>query len=321
MWTKTKAFLDLFPLTWKAYGAVRASRMAAALAFYTVLSLSPLLIVAVGITKAILGRDDVRLFILLQISNILGDQAAVNIAPMIDGAAQDNSVGFTLVGLAILLFSASGAFTQVVDILNRIWRVQQPRRPYMQVLKERLTGFIMVLLAGATIVLLFVLTTSLSAISRYGPTFWPFDGVDWLGWLRTGLTTAVIILIFALMFRVLPDAFVAWRDVWVGAILTGLLFAVGLHAIGWYLSFSTVGSAYGAAGSLLVTLLAVYYAAQIFLLGGQFTYVFSLSEFGASHRHEKAPPRLDFSSPQNHGHGQGQAAAGEGEQAELTLPQ
>ena len=315
-----KAFLGLFPLTWKAYGAVRANRMAAALAFYTMLSLSPLLIIAVGIAKAILGRDDVRNFILLQISNLLGTQAADNIAPIIDGAAQDGSVGFTLVGVAILLFSASGAFTQLVDILNRIWRVQLPRRPILQVLQERLTGFLMVLLAGATLVLLFFLNASLSAITRYAPNFWVFSEVDWLSWLRTGLTIVVVVFVFALMFRVLPDAFVAWRDVWVGAILTGLIFGVGLHAIGWYLSFSTVGSAYGAAGSLLVTLLAVYYAAQIFLLGAQFTYVFSLSTFGASHQHENAPPRLDFSPPNGNGRGDANETAVDGDRAELPLP-
>jgi membrane protein len=285
-----KKIVRLFLDAASAYGAVRGGRLAASLAFYSILSLSPLLIVAVGITQSMLGGSQaVRDQLVEGLEQLLGGDGASMITPIIDSASQASSgVGLTIVGIVIALFTASTVFTQLQDILNRIWRVQKPQRPLIEVIKERLIGILMVIMAGIILLILFVLNPVLKAVVAHVPDFWIFSGANWL--TAAQILTTVIILagIFALMFRVLPQAFVAWRDVWIGALFTAVVFALGLQAIGWYLTFSTAGSAYGQAASLLVTLLAIYYAVQIFLFGAQFTYIFSRSEFGSSH-HDAAP--------------------------------
>jgi membrane protein len=282
-----KKIVQLFSDAASAYGAVRGSRLAAALAFYAILSLSPLLIVAVGITQTVLGSSEsVREQLTQSLERLLGGEGASMINPIIESASQQDTsagLGLTIVGILIALFTASNVFAQLQDILNRIWRVQKPKRPFLAVIQERLVGVFMVLLAGVVLLLLFLLNSVLRAVITYFPDFWIFSGADWLTVAQILTTVVLLVAIFALMFRTLPASQIAWRDVWIGALFTAVVFALGLQLIGWYLTLSTAGSAYGPAASLLVTLLAFYYAAQIFLFGAQFTYVFSQSRYGVSH--------------------------------------
>ncbi len=275
-------YFRLFRLTYSRWSKVRAPRLAAALTFYTVLSLSPLLIVAVGVAQMVFGEAEVRDTLVNQVAVQLGAQAAITVQRILENAGRPGSgaVG-TLIGIVILLVGASNVFHQLQEILDRIWGVTEPQKPLLALLRERLLAFVMVLGSGLLLLIILTLRTALNALQRWLPETLPMDRV-----LVTAVeqvaTLLILTTLFALIFKTLPRARVAWRDVWVGAAVTGFLFAVGLHLITWYLSSTTVGSAYGAAGSLLVTLLAVYYAAQIFLFGAQFTQVFSRSRLGST---------------------------------------
>lgn len=251
--------------------------LAAALAYYTVFSIAPLLIIAIAIAGAFFGEEAARGEIIDQIKGLVGQQGAEAIQSMLQNTQQPsaNSGLATLFGIVTLLIGATGVFGQLQDALNIIWDVKPKPGVGLKVfLLSRLLSFAMVLVIGFLLLVSLLLSAILAAISHYFGDLIP--GFQFVGQLLNfTLSFVVITLLFAAIYKVLPDVKVPWQNLWLGAIVTALLFNAGKSLIGLYLGNSAVSSTYGAAGSLVVILIWIFYSAQILLLGAEFTHVYS----------------------------------------------
>lgn len=251
--------------------------LAAALAYYTIFSLAPLLIIAIAIVGAVFGEEAARGEIVRQIQGLVGVEGAKFIQSMVQNASQPGSGGTvaTVISTLVLLFGASGVFGQLQTALNTIWEVKpKPGRAIKSFLQSRFLSFAMVLVIGFLLLVSLVLSAILIGISSYFSGFFP-EFVILGRLLNFILSFAVITLLFASIYKFLPDVEVPWRNLWVGAGVTALLFNIGKFLIGLYLGNSSVGSTYGAAGSLVVVLIWIFYSAQILLFGAEFTQVYS----------------------------------------------
>jgi membrane protein len=262
--------------TFAAWGRDKVPRHGAALAYYTVLSLVPLLVVIIAMIGLIFGREAAQGYIVEQIGSLVGPQSAQAIKEMIQRASEPSSgIVATLVAGVTLLAGASGVFAQLQDSLNSLWGVEPKEgRGIWGVIRDRFLSVGALLGTGFLLLVSLVLSAAVSAIGKWFGGFLPAPEVVLQG-LELVLSLAVVTGLFALIFKVLPDAKVAWSDVWIGALLTALFFTIGKFAIGLYLGKSDVGSAYGAAGSLVILLVWVYYSAQILLFGAEFTQVYA----------------------------------------------
>ncbi|MEO5955438.1 MAG: YihY/virulence factor BrkB family protein [Nitrospiraceae bacterium] len=270
---------------WKLLGATytkwtedHAQRMGAALAFYTVFSLAPLLLIVIAIAGLVFGQDAAEGHIIGQIQGFVGEDSAKAIQGMLEHA-RTPSTGLLATGVALvtLFFGASGVFAQLQDALNTIWGVEtKPGLGVLQTLKDRFTSFVAVLGSGFLLLVSLVLSAGLAAVGDRLQAFLPAPEVL-LQVINFLVSFVVITLLFAMIYKLIPDVSNGWEDVWVGAAMTSFLFTIGKFLIGVYLGKSDVGLAYGAAGSLIVILLWVYYASQIFLFGAEFTAVYASS--------------------------------------------
>ena len=270
----------------------KVPRMSAALAYYTVLSVAPLLVIALAIAGLVFERQAVQGAVVEQLGGLVGPEGAKAIQSMIANASNPGS-GITalVIGAVVLLFGASGVFAELQDALNTIWGVQpKPGRAVATILRERFLSFGMVL--GTCFLLLVSLVVSAALAALTGLVGLGRGGV--IGQVLTFcISFAVITLLFAMIFKVLPDVKIGWGDVWVGAAATAFLFTVGKLLIGLYLGHASVGSAYGAAGSLVVFVVWVYYSAQIVYFGAEFTKAYA-NHFGSRIRPaDNAEPLTD----------------------------
>jgi membrane protein len=285
----SKKVIGLFQETYEEWSEDKAPRLGAALAYYSIFSIAPLLILVIAAAGMLFGKEAAGGAVQDEIQNFLGLAAATAIEEMIQSAAQDGHSSLLATALAVgtLMLGAAGAFVALQDALNTIWKVPPPaKRRWWVLLKERLLSFGMVLIVGFLLLISLVINTVLTAAMKFiDPSSIPGGLLIWQG-LNTVVSIIFITLLFALIFKILPDAPVAWSDVWAGAIVTSLLFTLGKYLIGLYLGQGSVSSAYGAAGSLVIILLWVYYSSQILLFGAEFTRVYAY-RFG-SH----APPAL-----------------------------
>jgi membrane protein len=262
--------------TFTAWSEDKVPRHGAALAYYTVLSLVPMLVVIIAMIGLIFGREAGQGYILEQIASMVGPQSAEAIKDMIERASEPSTgIVATILATGTLLLGASGVFAQLQDSLNSIWGVKPKEgRGLWGLIRDRFMSVAALLGTGFLLLVSLALSAGLSAFGKWFEGWLPVPEFV-LQVLEVVISLAVITGLFALMFKMLPDAQVAWRDVWVGAALTALLFTVGKFAIGLYLGKSDVGSAYGAAGSLVIILVWVYYSSQILLFGAEFTQVYA----------------------------------------------
>jgi membrane protein len=256
----------------------KAPQLGAALAYYTVFSLAPLILVLLAITGVIFRHDPAGAWnkITEQMSYFL-DQSAVQIVQNIAQKASQPGKGLvaTIIGVGLALFGASGVFGQLQDALNTIWGVKaKPGGGVWGFLRSRFLSFAMV--GGVCFLLLVSLTLEsvLKAFSHYVQSVLP-GGIVIAMTVYLVFDFAVVVLLFAMIFKFLPDVKIQWKDVWIGAVMTAILFGVGKWALGLYLGSGTAGSAYGAASSLITLLLWVYYSSQILLFGAEFTRVYA----------------------------------------------
>lgn len=252
----------------------KASTMAAALAFYALFSIAPLMLIAVAVAGLVFGERAAEGQLYAQLAEIIGEASARTVERLVAQLHDQRSGGIvaTVVGLATLVFGASRLFVQLQDSMNTIWRADAPTTGALRnLLRGRLVSFSMVMGIG----LLLLLSLILSAITGYLTAFLPRGAA-----IGEGLDAAVSLVLatglFAMIYKVLPDTKVAWRDVWFGALVTSVLFTVGKIGIGLYLGRASVASSYGAAGSLMILQLWAYYSALILYLGAEFTYVYSV---------------------------------------------
>lgn len=251
-----------------------AATQAAALAYYALLSLAPLLVISIAVASWFLGPEAARGGVERELGKVVGEQAASGIQAVILHAQQPaSSVVGTVVGVISLFVGASGVFGQLQTSLDTIWEVQpRPDRGWSAMVLDRFVSFTMVLGVAFLLLVSLVLSSVLSSLGNILADTLPGGATLWQA-LNIAFSLGVITLLFALIFKVIPDAKVAWRDVWGGALFTALLFTVGKQLLGIYLGKAAVGSAYGAAGSLVALVVWVYYASQILFMGAEFTQV------------------------------------------------
>jgi membrane protein len=254
---------------WLADNAMRHS---AAISFYALLSMAPVLVLMLAVTGWMLGPSAASHELSQWLGQYVGPESAKTLEDMV--ARAQSSRGSTLavvLGIASLLVGATGVFVQLQEAMNEIWNVKAtPRNAILGAIVKRVMSFVLVLVLGAALTALVALSAALSALQTVLPPELARQAELW--WvLKEALSLALLTLLFALIFKVLPDACIGWRHVWFGAIITSVLFMLGQLGLSWYLGRGALASAYGAAGSLVVVLVWVYYSAMIFFLGAEFT--------------------------------------------------
>jgi len=261
-----KRYIELFKETWKEFSDDKAQRLGASLAYYTLFSIAPLLLICIAIAGLVFGKSQAQAQIIGQIKNLMGDAGGGAITDMLKNAAKPKTGTLAIIiGGITLLLGAAGVFGNLKDALNTIWNVPEKKSGgIMAMLKQRFLSFAMVLGVGFLLLVSLVIDAALSAIS--GGLWQP---------IQLAVSFVVVTLLFAMIFRFLPDIHPAWRDVWFGAGFTSFLFVIGKFALGLYLGKSAVGSAYGAAGSLVVLLVWLYWSSNILFFGAEFTQVYA----------------------------------------------
>jgi membrane protein len=245
-----------------------------AIAFYAITSLAPVLLIVIAIAGMVFGRDAAQDAISGQFSALMGKQAADVLQAVIASAStKSSSIVATIVGIAMLMATASGVFGEMQAALNTIWKTRSRETTLSRLIRARVTSLGLVAALGFLLVVSLVVSAGLTAFANY------LDRLPVGAMILSGVNFAVSWLLFALLFgaiyKVLPDRTLQWKDVIVGALMTSLLFNIGKALIGWYIGSSAVASSYGAAGGLIVLLLWVYYSAQIFLFGAEFTKIYA----------------------------------------------
>ena len=270
----------LLKLAYQGWSADNASRLAAALAYYTIFSLAPLLVIVIAIAGLVWDAGAVRAQVLRQVQGLVGAEGAEFVAGLMTSTGSPGEGILALViGILTLLFGALGVFNELHNSLNIIWNVKVEKpKGFLQSLKklvlDRLLSFTMILGMGFLLLVSLVVTAGLSVAQETLGEAFPIPELL-LQVLNLVISVGVITVLFALIFKFLPDVRIAWRDVWMGAFVTSLLFSLGKTLIGLYLGNSAVGSTFGAAGSLVLLLLWIYYSAQILFFGAEFTQVYA----------------------------------------------
>jgi membrane protein len=249
----------------------------AAIAFYTVTSLAPVLLIVISIAGLVFGAEAARGAILGQLTALMGQQAAdVLQAALASASTTSSGVLATMVGVVTLLVTASGMFGEMQVALNRIWKAEPKSGTISNLVRARAASLGLVAALGFLLVVSLVVSAAITALGSYLDAWLPFGKVI-LSIINSLVSLALLTVLFAAIYKVLPDRSIAWRDVIVGAAVTAVLFTIGKSLIGWYLGSSAVASSYGAAGGLIVLFLWVYYSTQVFLAGAEFTKVYATS--------------------------------------------
>lgn len=271
-----RALFDVLKETYNEWSEDKATRLAAALAYYTAFSIAPLLLICIAVAGLVFGREAAQGQVYAQLQGLLGPDAAETIQESIANSQDTGASTLSaIIGIVMLVWSASNVFSQLQDALNTIWEVApDPNAGWLATIKRRFMSMTMVLGIGFLLLVSLVLSAGVSAVGNLLSGFLPGGELVWQA-VNFVLGFAVVALLFAAIYKVLPDAEVEWSDVWVGAVVTSFLFTVGRILIGLYLGHASIGSTFGAAGSLLVFLVWVYYSAQILFFGAEFTQVYA----------------------------------------------
>ena len=272
--------LNLLKETVREWREDGANRLAAALAYYTTFSLAPLLVLVIAIAGLAGGQEAAQTQTMAQVEDLLGVEGREFIEGMIESASRpETGLTATFIGAVTLLFGALGVFGELQNSLNTIWEVKpKPAKGWVDGVKrfviKRILSFTMVLGIGFLLLASLVLSAAVSALGEYISSRWPMADF-WLGLINFIVSFLVITLLFAMIFKFLPEIKIAWKDVWLGAAVTSVLFSLGKFLIGLYLGRSEVGNTFGGAGSLAILLIWIYYSAQILFFGAEFTQVYA----------------------------------------------
>lgn len=280
--------LRLWPVlraTVHGYIEDEAMTRGAAIAYYAFFSLAPLIVIAIAIAGAVFGEQAAEGAVAEQLRGFMGEVAAAAIQGLVRSASDRESGRIAAyLGAGVLLVLASGVFSEVQAALNAIWRAPpHPRGTVVQVLVNKALSFALVVLTGLLLLASLLATTALSVVTTWAVALLP-ETTRVLGLLNIGLTFLFGTILFATIYKVLPNRRLRWGDVFVGALVTAFLFTIGKVLIGWYIGSTQVATSFGAAGALMVVLLWIYYSAQIFLLGAEFT-----RAWAGLHPHTQSP--------------------------------
>ncbi len=290
-----KAIFNLLKASVSAWSDDKSPRLGAALSFYTIFAMPPLFMIAIFIASLVFDPTAVQTQMFSEVGGLIGKRSAEAIQTAMAAQYQTNK-GFVASAIAMvtLIVTATGLFIELQDALNTIWRVEaKPGHGIMGFVRNRLMSFAMVVGIGFLLMVSLIVSAALAAATKYISGLLP--GVGIVSEIGSAIVSfAVITVLFAMIFKVLPDVKIGWRDVWIGGAVTSLLFTGGKFLLGWYLGRSTTITAYGAAGSVVLVLLWVYYSAQILFFGAEITKVYA-SRFGvrpqpASYARWVSPP-------------------------------
>jgi membrane protein len=277
-WPRLREIGGLLAEAARGWDRDNAPRLGAALAYYTLFSVAPLLIVAIAVAALVFGQEAAQGRIVAELGGLLGEAGAHTLEQAIENSRQSAAGTLATLGALVTLFlGATGVFGELKSALNVVWDVEsEPRHRgfVVGILRNRLWSFAMVLAVGFLLLVSLLVSAALAAVQGALAPYFTDPGQVWEA-VNTLASLALITVLFAMLFKFLPDTKVAWSDVWVGASLTSVLFAAGKSLIGLYLGRSSVSSVYGAAGSLVVLILWVYYAAQIFFFGAELTQAYA----------------------------------------------
>jgi membrane protein len=272
--------LSLFKVAALNWMKHKDARLGAALAYYSIFSLGPIVMIAIVIAGLFFGEEIVRSQVGESIKGLMGDTGAQAVNTMLTGANSESEKGIvpTLIGVGALIFAAVGVVVQLKDALNTVWEVEETKTSGIwNFIRTYVLSVAAVIAVGFLLLVSLLLTAAIAAIGRYFSHIAPEALLQPIGFLGSFL---IIALLFAMMFKWLPDAEVTWRDVWSGAILTAVLFEAGKFLIGLYIGKQGLESTFGAAASLVVVLIWVYFSAQIVLMGAEFTRANALGRLG-----------------------------------------
>jgi len=271
------SYQAIFKQTFQAWSDDKAARLGAALAFYSILSLGPLLLLMLTGASWFWGHDAAQGRIAGQMTAIVGKGGADAIETLLNSSSKSTqgSILASLFGFVTLLFSASGAFGELQDAMNIIWKVEvAQQRPLSAILRGRLLSFLMVMGSALIMIVSFFLSTVLSALSGYLKIM--TSGVSMIGHAFDFITSLCLIsLIFAATFKFVPDRPIAWKDILLPSFLTAIFFVLGKMAIAFYIGHAGIGSSFGAAGSVIILLVWIYYSSQIIFFGAEFAFAYS----------------------------------------------
>jgi membrane protein len=266
---------NLLKKTFHAFQSDEALRLAAAVAFYAALSLGPMLIVTCRIVGRIWGSDAVRQQIVQSIHSAMDDATAKTLEGVLQKTDDKEGWSFAaVVGMITLAFSAIGVFVELQKAMNKVWDAAPSRLTVWGFIKKRLLSLSMLMILAALVMVSMLLSWAISTMAAYLPENIPGSALLWRG-LNMAATLSIFTVLFASIFKILPDAEIAWRDVWVGAFITTILFTVGKECISILLGHNSIAGLYGAAGSMILLLLWVYYSSVILFAGAEFTHVWS----------------------------------------------
>ena len=270
----------LLKLSYQGWKEDRASRLSAALAYYTIFSLGPLLIIVIAVTGLFWQKEAVQTQVMNQVQGLVGAKGGAFVSDLLTSASNPTrGIIATIIGIITLILGALGVFNELHNSLNTIWDVKEEEpEGFVEVIKKvifsRLLSFTMILGIGFLLLVSLVISAGLSAVQQTMGNWFPFSEFI-LQIINLVISIGVITVLFALIYKFLPDAEIAWRDVWLGAFVTALLFSLGKTLIGIYLGNSAIASSFGAAGSLVLLLVWIYYSAQILFFGAEFTQVYA----------------------------------------------
>jgi membrane protein len=271
-----RAVWDLLSETFKAWRQDNAQTLGAALAFYTTFSMAPLLIIVIAIFGVILGKETVQVEILRRAQELIGAQGANAVKMMLEAAYRPGTgLPATIIGVLVILIGSTSALVMLKHALNLMWGARtNSQAPVWNIFKERLTSFVMILIIGLLLALSLLLSFVLSFLTGFVQNLVHVPA-SFIQMADVVFSFLLITLLFAVVYKVLPDVEIAWTDVWVGSAITAILFTLGKFLFGMYLGRSSIRSAYGAASSLAIILMWVYYSAQVFFIGAEFTQVYA----------------------------------------------
>jgi membrane protein len=266
IWAMTKSTVSQFMEN-------NSFRLAAALAYNTIFSLPPLLLIIIATAGRIWGEDAISGQLDNQLASLVGPEAAAEIQKMIKNVTLTGAGGLaSAIGIGTLVLTATTFFVTLQDSLNSIWNIKvKPENGFIKLAKDRFLSFGLILSIGLLMLISLVISAVLSFFTDYLQRIFPAIAVIFIHILNLAVSLGFITLLFALIYKFLPDAIIRWKDVWVGSFLTALLFVIGKFGIGWYIGNSEIGSAYGAAGSVIIILVWIYYSSLIVFFGSEFT--------------------------------------------------
>jgi membrane protein len=274
---KLKAGWELLKLTFTEWTNDNAFELSAALAFYTIFSIAPVLLIAVGVASFFLAPETATTRIVDEMQKLVGAQGANAVRQVIESSRGfGKGLWAVSVGIVTLIMGATAVFGELQSALNRIWDVEAKadRGVIMSLIVDRLRSFLIAVCVGFLLLVSLVISAVISGLQHYMNNWLP--GVPWV-WQTANVVTSFLVVaaLFAMIYKFLPDVVISWKDVWIGAAVTALLFSAGKYLIGIYLGRTATTSAFGAAGSLVVLLFWVYYSALISFLGAEFTQVYA----------------------------------------------